>query len=72
MKREKAIAKQPNKETATATDKRKAARASKGIKIEITAPVAGNFGLSHNIADIVTKDKKQAEELVNAGCAKYV
>lgn len=71
-KKENTSAKQQNKELATAGSKKETNKNSKQIKIKIIGPVAGVFGLSANINDIILIDKKQAAEIVNAKCAKYI
>lgn len=72
-KKEKATAKQPKKETAEANDKRTAVKPKTDtIKLEITGGVAW-LGWSARIGQVIeVKDKKQAEEAINAGRAKYV
>lgn len=71
-KKENTSAKQQNKELATAGSKKETNKNSKQIKIKIIGPVAGVFGLSANINDIILIDKKQAAEIVNAKCGKYI
>ncbi|WP_370214786.1 hypothetical protein [Mesoflavibacter profundi] len=52
----------------------KAASKSSGkkIKVEFTKIPAGRFGLSHNIGDKAEFEKKQADEMIDAGYAKKV
>lgn len=71
-KKENTTAKQKSKEKATAGSKRKKPVKSNQCKIKITGAVAGIFGLSANIDDVISLDKKQAEEIVNANRAIYI
>ena len=41
-------------------------------KIKILKPVAGVYGLSDNIGDIITIDKKSASEMIASGHAEEV
>lgn len=74
-KKKTATAKHPKKETAEANDSRKPAKAKKaasGIKLKITGGVAW-LGWPYRVGQVVeVNDKKQAEEAVNAGRARYV
>ena len=42
------------------------------LKVTILLPVAGTFGLSANVTDTITIDKKQATEMIKSGHAEQV
>jgi len=41
-------------------------------KVKILKSVAGRFGLSHNIGDVISFEEKQASEIVESGFGEYV
>ena len=74
MTKQNMAAKQKNKETTEASDKRKPARKKKvtGVKLKITGGVAW-LGWAHRVGqEVVVEDKKQAQEAVDAGRAEYI
>lgn len=42
------------------------------MKVKILKPVAGTFGLSANITDIITIDDKSGSEMVKSGHAEEI
>lgn len=49
-----------------------AAKPKTGKKIKIVKPIAGIYGLSDNIGDIISLNQKQMETMVESGHAEWV